>query len=511
MSAHIDVPLHSSSGTLDKHTNWWGAFVVGLAGTILVTGIAPFAVVGMGGSAVFYMGINAVFGLVLCLCLAEFACMWPDRSGGVPSYAAESLRPLVGVRTARQLGGFSAWSYWLGWFPVAPINMILTASYLAALFNLPAGSTMSPFGSVGSPISVTVLVISMIGLAAMYVPAHFGIRLGAGFATVLGVLSMLPLTALVLLPFFKSGSFHPGNLSGLHLPPGVHASPAFYFGWMFPITWSVIAMEAAACYVGECRNGPRDAKIALTAEGIYGVFIYVMTPLVFVGVLGAALSSADPLTLYTGFANAIFGAGSWVKWFIGVPLVLALMLSVLNAIMGCGRSLYQAAEDGMLPRWFGRTNAHGVPSRSMMFNVVCSAVVVLFGSPVRIYIFSNVGYLFSCTLALGGYFVYRHLRPAVDRPFRLPTFMKWVALAIFCFWVVVYFYGGYNAPSIVVGAGEGPFLFFLGLLIMGSYVPLHLWRARSDRRLAVDAATAAQDAAIMPAEAVRADEEAAQA
>jgi hypothetical protein len=46
---------------------------------------------------------------------------------------------------------------------------------------------------------------------------------------------------------------------------------------------------------------------------------------------------------------------------------------------------------------------------------------------------------------------------------------------------------------------------------MGSYVPLHLWRARSDRRLAVDAATAPRDAAIEPAEAVRADEEAAQA
>ena len=29
-----------SSG-LHRHTNWWGAFVIGLAGTILVTGIAP--------------------------------------------------------------------------------------------------------------------------------------------------------------------------------------------------------------------------------------------------------------------------------------------------------------------------------------------------------------------------------------------------------------------------------------------------------------------------------------
>lgn len=469
---------------LQKRTNWWGAFVIGLAGTILVTGIAPFAVQGMGASAVLYMGINTIFGLVLCFCLAELATMWPDRAGGVPSYAAESFRPLVGDNVARHIGGFSGWSYWLGWFPVAPINMILTASYVIVLFNIPHGGQLSLFGSFSTPLSYAVLLIALVGLAVLYLPCYLGIRLGAGFATVLGVLSMLPLTALVFLPFFKSGSFDLGNLAGLHLPHGVTGSPAFYFGWMFPITWNVIAMEAAACYVGECRNGARDAKIAMTAEGVYGVFIYVMTPLVLVGVLGASLSTADPLTLYTSFAQRLFGATSWVKWFIGVPLVLALLLSVLNAIMGVGRSIYQASEDGLLPRWFRHTNRHGVPDRAMAFNVVCSMVVVLFGSPVRIYIFSNAGYLFSCALALGGYFVYRQLRPDVPRPYRLPGFVRWVALGIFLFWMVVYWYGGPNAPHIVVGAGSSPFLFVLGLLVMCLYFPLYWWRAASDRRAA---------------------------
>jgi amino acid transporter len=36
---------------------------------------------------------------------------------------------------------------------------------------------------------------------------------------------------------------------------------------------------------------------------------------------------------------------------------------VLNAIMGVGRSLYQAAADGLLPRWFEHLNRHGVPPR----------------------------------------------------------------------------------------------------------------------------------------------------
>jgi amino acid transporter len=360
--------------------------------------------------------------------------------------------------------------------------MILTASYVTSLLDLPQGKSIDPFGSVGAPVTYTVLTISLVGLALLYIPCHFGIRLGAGFATVLGVLSMLPLTALVFLPFFKAGSFDIHNLVGLHLPAGVTGSPAFYFGWMFPITWNVIAMEAAACYIGECRQPARDAKIAMTAEGIYGVFIYVMTPIVFVGVLGAALSTADPLTLYTDFARNLFGATSWVKWFIGIPLILALLLSVLNAIMGVGRSIYQASEDGMLPRWFQRTNRHGVPGRAMAFNVVCSMIVVLFGSPARIYIFSNAGYLFACALALAGYFVHRQLRPDVERPYRLPGFVRWIALAIFAFWMVVYWYGGFNAPHIVVGPNESPFLFLLGLAIMCAYFPLYWWRAASDRR-----------------------------
>jgi amino acid transporter len=127
----------------------------------------------------------------------------------------------------------------------------------------------------------------------------------------------------------------------------------------------------------------------------------------------------------------------------------------------------------------------------MAFNLVASIVVVFFGSPARIYIFSNAGYLFSCALALLGYFVFRHLRPEVARPFRLPTVFKWLALGIFAFWVVVYFYGGYNAPSIVVSATEGPFLFFLGLVIMATYVPLNWWRQRSDRRATAPAPVAA--------------------
>src|SRR5260221_5257659 len=398
---------------LAKGTNWWGAFVIGLAGTILVTGIAPYVVQGTGALGIILIGVMTIAGCFLCLCLAELGTMWPDRTGGIPGYAPESFRPLVGNTVARHIGGTSGWAYWLGWFPVAPINVILTAYYLTVLFNFSPGHLIAPVGHTwGAPIGVTVMLICFGLLLAIFIPAYLGIRLGAAFATVLGVLSMLPITAMIFLPFFKSGSIHWHNVAGFHAPPHVAVTVTFVAAWFFPILWNVIAMEAAACYVGECRGGARDAKIALTAEGLFGVVIYIMTPRMFAAVLGRLLTSADPLTLYLSYTNHIFGAGSWEQWFVGIPLILALALSVLNAIMGVGRSLYQAAEDGQLPRWFEHKNRHVVPAYAVAFNVVCSALLVLLGSPLRIYIISNGGYPLSVTLPVRRFLVLPPHRPA---------------------------------------------------------------------------------------------------
>jgi len=375
--------------------------------------------------------------------------------------------------------------------------VILTASYLAVLFNFSPGHMIQPVGTTwGTPIGVNIVLVCFALLILIFIPSYLGIRLGATFATVLGVLSMLPITVIIFLPFFKPGSIHWNNVAGFHAPPHVVVTLTFVCAWFFPILWNVIAMEAAACYVGECRGGARDAKIALTAEGLYGMFIYIATPLMFVAVLGLSLSTFDPLTLYVSFTEHIFGAGSWVKWFVGIPLIAALALSVLNAIMGVGRSLYQISEDGLIPRWFQHKNKHGVPDYSMGFNVVCSMILVLLGSPLRIYIISNGGYLLSCALALAGYFVYRQLRPDVPRPFRLPTFAKWIALGIFIIWMAIYFFGGWNSPKIVVGPTQGPGLYLLGLAIVALYAPLYWWRAWQDRRLAAAGRLPGQPAAV---------------
>ena len=79
--------LDYAGGGLAQETNWWGAFVIGLAGTILVTGIAPVMVTTLGAASIPLIVAITLTGYLLCLLLAELSAMMPERTGGAPSYA----------------------------------------------------------------------------------------------------------------------------------------------------------------------------------------------------------------------------------------------------------------------------------------------------------------------------------------------------------------------------------------------------------------------------------------
>jgi amino acid transporter len=500
----FDDELVYAGGGLPKTTNWWGAFVIGLAGTILVTGIAPTMVTTLGPAAVPVIIVVTLSGYLLCLFLAELSAMMPDRSGGSPSYAYPAYKDRW-PRTAEHINGFTAWAYWLGWFPVAPLNMILASFYIVDRLNL----STAGFTPIHTPIAYWTLGISVVGILLLFIPAYMGLRFGTVFATALAFLSMIPLTFLAIAWIFHPAVAHFGQLWPFHHLDGTSFfSSAFHHGWLtisvafsFLLTWNVIAMEAAACYIGETRDPDRDAKIAMNLEGGYGLFIYVMIPVAFIIVLGShALSNAslvDPKTIFVHFAGAVFGSGAGsqvLNWLVAIMLILALILSALNAITGTARSLHQMSVDGQFPRFFQHVNRHGVPDRSMVFNVVCSIIVVFFGGAVEIYTFSNVGYLASFLPVLIGYYLLRKHRPNVRRPFKLPEFMKYVALGIAAMYAVIYFWGGpvYASCSCSqAGRSTLPY-YFIGLGVLAVYLPLYWFRKRVEnkRYAAVETATA---------------------
>src|SRR5437870_1291969 len=204
-------------GELRKETNWWGAFVIGLAGTILVTGVTGPVLAGMGSAALPNFFFVTMTGWLLCLFLAELAAMLPDRSGGAPMYAQYAFQDRY-PRQYHHINGVTAWMYWLGWMPVMAVNMLLTASYAVALLHIPPGPTFSVLGQ--PAVSLFTLILGAALAIALYMPAYLGIRFGAVFATVLGLLSMIPMTIIAILPVFHPASFHVGNIWPLQTPSG---------------------------------------------------------------------------------------------------------------------------------------------------------------------------------------------------------------------------------------------------------------------------------------------------
>ena len=470
---------------LEKGTNWWGAFVIGLAGTILVIGLAGYALLALGGVAITLFIVLTLVGVFLCFCLAELAAAFPDRAGGLPSYAFETFKPL-GNGVAEHVGGLSSWAYWLGWFTVAPINAYLAALYITDLFGIPLGGTYGPISDkFGSAWSVGVIVTAAVILLVVFIPGWLGIRLGATFATILGIGSIVPLVLIIILPFFKPSTIDFGRVQLGTLPEGVTGSWQLIVGWAFIFVWTVWAMEAAACYIGECREPARDAKIAMTAEGLFGLFIYITLPLMLLAVLGtagfAALGSGDANVVFLGYVDAIFGANEFWRWFIGLALVAALLLSVLNALIGASRGLWQNSIDGVLPKIFSKTNKHGSPSTAIILSLVASLLVLLVGSPLQIYVFSNMGYLFALAVAMIGFGVFRWKRNDFPRPVKMPRIMGPFAILFGVLGLILWLVGGYYAADYAVGEGYR-WLFWVGLILLALYVPLHLWRRLEDKR-----------------------------
>ncbi|ORA32633.1 APC family permease [Mycobacterium aquaticum] len=484
--------LDYEHGNLQSGTNWWGAFVIGLAGTILVTGAAPAFLTVFGASYIPFITFFTLTGVVLCLLLAELSAMMPGRTGGSPSYAYPAFKMRF-PRLAPHVNGMTAWMYWVGWMPVAPLNMILASFYITHLLGLDATKGFTPISTF---IPWWTLVITIVGLLILSIPAYLGIRFGTSMATILAVLSMIPLTFLSIGFIFNPSKTNWHELAGFpHLDGSSFASPiqghsawVMYIAYAFPLLWTVIAYEAAACYIGECKNPHRDAKIAMTLEGGYGVFVYTLLPISFVIVLGAgALSNpdlVDPKTMFVTFASTIFPgvAGAVMEWLMAGMLIVALVLSALNSLMGCSRSLYQMSLDGQFPKFYQHLNKHHVPDRAMMTNVVASMLIAFMGGAIEIYAFSNVGYLGSFVPVLIGYYLLRKDRPNLPRPFRLPEPFKYLALGLAALYFFVWLVGGIIYSNI----GGQAIYYYLGVAAIFLYLPLYWYRKHEDRKSMVN-------------------------
>jgi amino acid transporter len=135
--------------------------------------------------------------------------------------------------------------------------------------------------------------------------------------------------------------------------------------------------------VSELRNPQADTFKAIFYSGLLCIVLFILVPFTFQGALGVAGMTDPGVVAGTGVANAManmVGGGALIHGILVLLMILALVLSIMTAMGGSSRTLYQGSVDGWLPRYLPHVNVHGAPTRAMWTDLVTNLLLLSFVS-----------------------------------------------------------------------------------------------------------------------------------
>jgi amino acid transporter len=431
-------PNGNGRGALRRDIDWRDAFWVasGVPALVLFSIGSIAATVGTPSYVVWI--ISVCFGFIQAFTYAEIAGLFPGKSGGASVYGATAW-----VRYGKLIAPLSVWCNWLAWSPVLAIGCGIAAGYI--LTSLFAGDavvrtwdiTLLDLGALKTDLRLRVNATFLIGallLLITYAVQYGGILQTARVQMVIGISVVVPLLIIGLVPLL-TGDVVRENLAPLVPLAGMDAAKdpipgewnkagwTVFFGGLFLAAWSTYAFETAICYTNEFKNPRTDTFKAIFASGLLCLVVFSLVPLSFQGTLGLK-AMLDP-AIYDGSGVAaamakMVGGGRFVGSLIVIMLILAVILSIITAMAGSSRTLYQGAADGWLPKYLSRVNKHGAPTPAMWTNLGFNLILLLLSDYVFVLAVSNCCYLLFNFLNLHAGWIHRIDNAHVERPWRAP-------------------------------------------------------------------------------------------
>jgi amino acid transporter len=425
---HLTVPK------MAKTMRWWHIFfLLGLSNPgFYLAGIA-FSVVALGPTwAIGLWATSAALGAVQAYVYSETAAMFPDKAGGIATYAREGWRSRFALA-----GPLAMVGYWLTWTTVlAAFGGIIGLLVVDEFF---AGTGVASWTWSLPGLGWDVTSARLIGLGAMVAAFLINTR---GQRTTLRIGGAAAALIAVPLVVISLGAFVTGDV-GNHAITGnnMGATLDFYgwsvgpwgkfvlvMAWLYVIGYNTYGAGCTATFAPEFRHTKDDTRKAILAVGALNLAFGLLLPVTIVGTVGVEALAKDTtgVVIITDVLHAIAGAGLG-KVLVGV-LCAGLLLLMITATMSSGRLLYAPAEQGMTLRGLGRLNRHGVPARAMAVGLAFNTWL-LFQFPAVFFILAvgNLGFMLTHTLALSGFLLLRRDRPQWPRPIRLGPVWKVVA------------------------------------------------------------------------------------
>ena len=314
------------------------------------------------GSGVFLLpaslapfGWNAVAGWIItiagALCLAHVLARLTARADGAVGPAElveQAFGPLVGA-----LIGFSFWvSVWTGCVTIAVGAVSYMSSFLPVLGAHPALSALGVIWAV--------TVVNLVGT-----------RSAGAFQVVTTILKLTPLIVVAILIAIVLGRQGGAALTrfpaeGLSLG-SVNTAAALTL-------WAMVGFEAACAASGKIENPARNVPRATFLGALLSGIIYL--------IVCSGIALMLPADRVAG-SNAPFEVFVATFWAPGPASFVAFFaaISAIGAVNGWtlvqGEVPLDMARRRMMPTWFAKTAANGVPVRGLLVSSLLASMLIL--------------------------------------------------------------------------------------------------------------------------------------
>lgn len=334
----------------------------------------------------------------------EMACAIP-KAGGAFDYANRGLGP--------QLGFINGMAQNIEFIFAPPAIAAAIGSYFHLFFPQFNIITIA----IGAYVIFTLLNIS-------------GVKAAASFELLITILAVVELLifAGVCLPEFQLK-----NLTTNPLPNGFSG---IFAAIPFAI-WFFLAIEGVANVAEETINPQRNVLIGFGSAIATLVILCILTFVSAVGVngweavvypAGSHVPSDSPLPL--ALKHIVGGSHFMYHLLISIGL-LGLIASFHGIILAAGRTTFEFGRVGYLPKAIGKVHPKTkTPANALVINMIIGIIAILTGKTGQIITIACFGALTLYVISMIAFFALRKKEPALERPFKVPLYPFFPAVAL---------------------------------------------------------------------------------
>lgn len=409
-------------GHLSRSLGLWQLTAIGVGGII---GAGIFSLAGAvahqtaGPAVLISFLVAGVASAAAALSYAEFAGMIP-KAGSAYTYGYASLGEVV--------GWFIGWDLLLEYTAIVAVVAIGISGYFGFLvgqlgIDLPAWMLGAPGTGEGHVVDVFAIILCL--LTAWILTR--GIQSTGRFELLIVALKVLLVVVIVVLGVFhiNSANYHPYFPFGFG---GVMTGAATVF-------FAVFGYDAMSTAAEESRDATKHMPKAIIYSLVIAMVLYVLATLVLTGMQN--YTQIDPKS---GFSSAFAAVGlPGVADVIAVGAIVSILTVMLTFMLGVTRVWFSMSRDGLLPKWFARTDPkRHVPTRVTWIVGIGSALLAGILPINTVAELTNIGILSAFVVVCVAVIVLRYRSPEIPRSFRTPLMPVVPAVGVlFSLWLMI--------------------------------------------------------------------------